>query len=167
MSFMEILYRGVILFGILFANYFLIKQNSYLKAKLTIAEKWESTFNVKQLLDQVKSHKELVETMAGQKVTSEIEKMKKDYGDKLPLTKNDLVKFSQEMTKPIINRYAKTLTALVLSLIVTKREQRCRILDYVRQNNPEVFSDIQTNFPNILQDYIPSDKPFDASELKA
>ena len=166
MNIYEIMYRIFVVLVLGALLYLQTKQSKYLREKLDIAEKWITVFNVRSLLDQVKSHKELVEEFAEQTRTSEIEKIKKSYADKIPLTKDELVQFSREITKPIIDRYAKVLIALISSLIITRKKYKNRILDYIRQNSPDAFSDIKTQLPGILQNYIPSDKPFDPSELK-
>jgi replicative superfamily II helicase len=78
----EIIYKIVVVMVLGALLYLQIKQNKHLKERLDIAEKWESTFNIKQLLEQVKSHKELIEIITEQSKTAEIEKVKRELTEK-------------------------------------------------------------------------------------
>ena len=66
MSFFEIFFQVVVILGIGFVIYLQSRQIGFLKNKLAVAEDWGKTFNISQLLEQVKSHKELVEIITEQ-----------------------------------------------------------------------------------------------------
>jgi len=82
MSVYEIIYKVIIVLVLGALFYLQKKQNNYLKEKLDFAEKWENIFNVKKLLEQVKSHKELIETITEQSKAAEIDKIKRELSIK-------------------------------------------------------------------------------------
>jgi hypothetical protein len=119
MNYVNSIINILVLVAVGYLIYIQGKHHKLLKEKLEFAERWEKLFNVSQLLEQVKSHKELVEIIAEQSKYAEIEKIKKRLETKA----------GSEQTRKYLLAFF-VLSILTLKLDVYTRKKILELVEY-------------------------------------